>query len=118
MFPAFHIRNHNIFLRMRVMMLIDRTAMMLLYRFNILNNIDKLRMEVVLVLRNWRIIDRLSRTIRTEFSLIHAAYITHVVIIISVHNNYLLPILEYTLLYSPGSHTTCTFDPQGVSLPC
>ncbi len=52
--------------------------MMLLYRFNILNDIHKLRMVVVLVLCNWRIKDRLGRTIGTEASGIHAAYIPNV----------------------------------------
>jgi hypothetical protein len=99
------------------MLLVDRTTMMLLYRFNILNNIHKLRMVVVLVLRNWRIIDRLRWTIRTKFSVIHAAYITHIVVIITVHNNYPLPFLEYILLYSQRKNPACTLDMEGDGLP-
>ncbi len=118
MFPAFHARNHNIFLSMRVIVLIDRTTMMLFYRFNILNDIHKLRMVVVLVLRNWRIIDRLRWTIGTKFSFIHAAYIAHVIVLIRVQSNYPLPVLEYTLLYSQRDNSTCTLDMEGDRLPC
>lgn len=74
--------------------------MMLLYRFNILNDIHDLRMVVVLVLRNWRIINRLRWTIGTKASVGHAAYVAQSIVIISVHSNYPLPVLEYTLLYS------------------
>ncbi len=65
--------------------------MMLFYRFNILNDIHKLRMVVVLVLRNWRIIDRLRWTIGTKLSFIYAAYvihIVHIIVVITIHNNY------------------------------
>lgn len=116
MFPAFHARNHNVFLRMRVIVLIDRTTMMLLHRFNILNDIHKLRMVVVLVLGNWRIIHRLRWTIGTKVSFIHTTYIAHV--IVTVHSNYPLPVLDYNLLYSQRGDATCTLDPEGDSLQC
>lgn len=102
--------------------------MMLFYRFNILNNIHKLRMVDVLVLCNWWIIDRLSWTIGTKFSFIHTsnitrianithaphiAHITHVIVVVSVHSNYPLPVLEYTILYSRKGDVTCTFNTEG-----
>lgn len=101
---------------MRILMLIDWAAMMLLHRFDILNDIHKLCVVIVLVLRNRRIINRLRWTIGTKFSFVHAAYISHIIVIITVHNNYPLPDLEYTLLYSPTGETTCTLDPQGKGL--
>lgn len=111
MVPAFYARNHHIFLRIRVMVLIDRTTMMLLNCFNILNDIHKLRMVVILILCNWRIIDRLRWAIGTKFSFTHAGYIAHVIVIISIQSNYPLPVLEYTLLYSQKGKSTCTLDP-------
>ncbi len=57
--------------------------MMLLYRFNILDDIHKLWMVVVLVYGNWRIIDGLRWTIGTKASFIHTTYIAHV--IVAVH---------------------------------
>jgi hypothetical protein len=69
-------------------------------------------------LGNWRIIDRLRWTIGTKLSVIRAADIVHVVIIITVHNNYPLPVLEYTLLYSQKSNPACTIDMEGDGLPC
>ncbi len=101
--------------------------MMLLNRFNILNDIHKLRMVVVLVLCNRRIIDRLRRTIGTKFHSTHTADIAgisgtsditdiaHMKVIITVQSNYLLPVLEYTLLYSHRDKSTCTLDPGGDS---
>ncbi len=121
MFPAIHAGNHNIFLRTRVIVLIHRTTMMLFYGFNILNDIHNLRMVVVLVLCNWWIIDRLSWTIGTKFSFIHTSNITHithiahVIVVISVHSNYPLPVLEYTILYSRKGDVTCTFNTEGYS---
>lgn len=91
--------------------------MMLLHRFNILDDVYKLRMVVVLVLRNWRIIHRLRWTIGTKFRFIHAAYIAYIIVIITVHSNYPLPVLEYTILYSQKGITTCTLDPEGYGLP-
>lgn len=107
--------------------------MMLLYRFNILHDVHKLRMEVILVLYNWRIKDGLSWTIRTKACLINAAYIpiviphaisgvcnsvsTHVVIIIAFHSNYPLPVLKYNLLYSQKDDAACTLDMEGDGLP-
>lgn len=116
MFSTFQARNHHIFLRMGVVLLVDRATMMLLHRFNILDDIYKLRMIVVLVLGNWRIIDRLRWTIGAKVSFIHAAYITHVIIIIAVHSIYPLPVLEYTLLYSQKGNAACTYDMEGDSL--
>ncbi|SFF21267.1 hypothetical protein SAMN04487969_11869 [Paenibacillus algorifonticola] len=91
---------------------------MLLHCFNILNDIHKLRMVVVLVLCYRRIIDRLRWTIGTKVSVIHAAYITHIIVIISIQNNYPLPVLEYTLLYSQKGHAVCMFDMEGYGLQC
>jgi hypothetical protein len=90
--------------------------MMLLHRFDILDDIHKLWMVVVLVLGNWRIIDRLRWTIGTKVSFIHTTYIAHV--IVSGHCNYPLPVLNYNLLYSQEINAACTLDPEGDCLQC
>lgn len=119
MFRASRTRNHNIFLRMREMLLINWTTMMLLHCFNILNDIHELWVIVVLVLYNRRIIDRLRWTIGTKVHVIHTAHITHIaysthiIVIISVQNNYPLSVLEYTLLYSQKGIVACMFDMEG-----
>lgn len=105
---------------MREMLLVDRATMMLLHRFNVLNDIHKLRMVVVLVLYNRRIKDRLRWTIGTKVHVIHTAYITHVhiIVIISFQNNDPLSVLEYMILYSQKGNAACTFDMEGDGPPC
>jgi len=99
-------------------MLIDRATMMLLNRFNILYDIDELRMIIVLVYRYWRVINCLCWAIGTKLGFTHARYIGHIVVVITVQSVHLLPVLEYTLLYSHRGVLTCALDIGDDSLLC